>query len=187
MWLGLNAILEHAQIAPVGIMACTIEQLLLETESERACPTEFQTLQVIEKAAWGRSFEEIRARLHDDGRAYIEGDGSFVLCGNEPCTDKNRQTVWCGQLPNLVRVAPTGHWREPTEEKPVPACVWRIEGNLCDGAKGLDSISLNGCAPWSEWQRLFELLGPVFSADSPAPPRAVLQLHHFGTYLAVKN
>ncbi|MDP1564527.1 MAG: hypothetical protein Q8M16_24365 [Pirellulaceae bacterium] len=187
MWLGLNAILEHAQIAPMGITAWTIERILLDTELERAGPTEVRSLQIIEKVAWGRSFEEIRARLHDDGRAYIEGDGSFVLCGNEACTVRNRQTVWCGQLPSLLRVVPTVHWREPNVENPLLSCVWRIEGNLCDGANGLDSISLNGWAPWSEWQRLFELLGPVFSSAAPVPPRCVLQMHHFGTYFAVKN
>lgn len=201
MWIGLNCILEHA------IVECLIPssgdspaEPTVARESkflgdfERLIPAgmnishrlaELSDNRILGKAPWGRRFEEIVARLQADGRVYVEGDGSFVLCGNELCGDHNRETLWCGQLPDKARVAPTIQWRNPASDNPCPKCIWRIEGNLCDGATGMDSVSLNGWAPWPEWQQLIDLLGPVSNPDDSTQSTPLLQLHHFGVYLAV--
>lgn len=185
MWLGLNAVMEHAHVMPGDSMLSSVEQIFFELEQGRARQTEFRAVEVLEKSPWGRSFEDIRDRLETDGPAYVEGDGSFVLCGKAACSNENRTTLWCGQLPSIVDVQPTNQWRAPTAENSHPVVVWRIEGSLCDGAAGLDSISLNGWAPWAEWQRVFDLLGPIASHPTPFPPSSVLQFHHFGLYLPI--
>ncbi len=203
MWIGLNCILEHAiverligardasTIEPAGANESKFdgefERFLLDSISNAHQPAEFSANNILGKASWGRTFEEIVARLLADGRVYIEGDGSFVLCGTEPCGDHNRETLWYGKRPDKAGVAPTIQWRSPASDNPSPKCIWRIEGNLCDGASGMDSVSLNGWAPWSEWQQLFEWLGPVSNPDDSPQPTPVLQLHHFGVYLAVST
>lgn len=203
MWTGLNCILEHAIVermiattdassaepstAKENKFDSDFEQLLPDSIKNAPQTAVFLANRILGKAPWGRRFEEIVARLQADGRVYIEGDGSFVLCGNEPCGNHNRETLWYGQQPDKARVAPTVQWRNPSSDNPSPACVWRIEGNLVDGANGMDSVSINGWAPWAEWQRLFDLLGPVSNSDTSPQPTPVLQLHHFGVYLAVSK
>jgi len=187
MWLGLNAVMEHAYVMPGDSSVCSVEQIFFEMEQGRARQTEFRAVEVIEKSPWGRSFEDIRERLETDGPAYVEGDGSFVLCGKAACSSDNRTTLWFGQLPSIINVLPTNQWRAPAAENAQPVTVWRIEGGLSDGANGLDSISLNGWAPWAEWQRVFELLGPIASLQTPFPASSVLQFHQFGLYLPIAN
>ena len=210
MWLGLNAILEHAHtspppapfepsapdtssLEPSPLKPRPFERLgptFLAAASQRVGQTDspfgIVPAFVTGKAPWGRSFEQITDAMVADGRIYYEGDGSFVLCGSEPCAETNRQTLWFGCLPQKIRIGDTPHWRAATAEAPNPAVVWRIEGNLCDGARGLDSVTLNGCAPWSEWLRLLELLRPIPVSDSPALPCPVLQLHHFGQHVGIE-
>jgi hypothetical protein len=182
MWLGLNAILEHVTVGRSHQVSHGIEELLNHAfGDEQTMP--LTIVQVGAKAPWGMTFEDIRQRLDDDGRAYLEGDGSFVLCGNQTCHENNRQTCWLGRLPKLAQVVSTTQWRSNSAEFPHPTIVWRIEGNLCDGAMGLDSISLNGWAPWPEWQKLFQLIGPRRLGSGPDGVYPVLQLHHFGVYV----
>ncbi len=187
MWLGLNAIMEHAQVVSKDSSTCSVEQILLDMNHGIDRRSKLQTVEIAGKCPWGRSFEEIRTRLQADAPAFVEGDGSFVLCGKQPCTEENRTTLWCGQLPTIIEVQPTRQWRAPVSENPNPIGVWRIEGSLCDGANGLDSISLNGWAPWAEWLRVFELLGPISSEPSPFLTRSVLQFHQFGVYVPITN
>lgn len=177
MWLGVNAILEHAVVLANSPTTSRMESALSLVPTKLRSELGLSLVQVGDKQPWGLSFEELRERLEASGKAYVEGDGSFVLCGNATCREHNQQTLWLGQLPQVVQVLPTNQWRAPTAHNEAPTTVWRIEGNLCDGANGLDSISLNGWAPWTEWQSLLGLIGPT-SIEVPF----TIQLHHYGIY-----
>ncbi|MBL8890736.1 MAG: hypothetical protein JNL67_12225 [Planctomycetaceae bacterium] len=180
MWLGLNAILEHVHIENASDSGLNETVLSLVPNAQRSM-FGVSLVRVGEKRPWGHSFEFVRERLEADGNAHVEGDGSFVLCGQASCSEQNKLTLWLGQLPQIAQILPTNQWRDPavTSESRM---VWRIEGNLCDGAAGLDSISLNGWAPWSEWQKLLALIGPT-NGLTPF----TIQLHHFGVYVTLAS
>lgn len=180
IWLGLNAILEHTVVLANATTISRMDSALSVVPTALQNELGLSSVQVGEKRPWGISFEEVRERLDTSGRAYVEGDGSFVLCGNAACLEQNKQTLWLGQLPQVVQFLPTNQWREPMANMEARTMVWRIEGNLCDGARGLDSISLNGWAPWTQWQSLLALIGPT-SVEAPF----TIQLHHYGVYASL--
>lgn len=184
MWLGLNASLQHALPATLELddrstAQGSVQQLL--QVGVRAVP-------VAQLQAWGRSYDSILLALELDGRFYVEGDGSFVVCGHCPVGDENQQVLWLGEDASLVSVASTPGWRAATESDR-PTVVWRIEGNLFAGIEELDYATVNGFAPWSEWARLLQLLAPqpvtaTSTQDtSPRSSELLVQLHRFGQYI----
>jgi hypothetical protein len=146
-----------------------------------------RAVQVTQLQPWGRSYESILLALELDGRFYVEGDGSFVVCGHQPSGPDNRQVLWLGDDASLVTVAATPGWRPANQAAPA-SVVWRIEGNLFAGTEELDYATVNGYAPWSEWERLMQMLAPRTSpvaaaADDAPATDLVVQLHRFGQYI----
>lgn len=194
MWLGLNASLQHAlPLNPAATEAAagpaTVSQGPNEpTSAKHLGEVGVTALQIEELRAWGRSYDSILEALEDDGRFYVEGDGSFVVCGHATVGPENQGTLWLGDDASLVKTAPTPGWRPPADSG-ISTVVWRIEGNLFAGAHDLDYATVNGYAPWGQWQRVLGLLAPQLTtragepANGPRVTELVVQLHRFGQYV----
>lgn len=184
MWLGLNASLQHALLDTPKLADQPQAQVSVQQLSEVGV----RAVSVARLQPWGRSYDSILLALELDGRFYVEGDGSFVVCGHVPTGTDNQQVLWLGEDTSLVSVAPTPGWRATTPSES-SSVVWRIEGNLFAGTEELDYATVNGFAPWSEWERLLQLLAPQPTQESPPtidPSRSselVVQLHRFGQYI----
>ncbi len=208
MWLGLNASLQHA--LPRNLAAAAESVVGATTSSASTAPTStaptstapasaarlgqvgVTALQIETLQPWGRSYESILAALEEDGRFYVEGDGSFVVCGHQTVGPENQQTLWLGDDDSLVKTAPTPGWRPPADSG-ISTVVWRIEGNLFAGTHDLDYATVNGYAPWREWQQLLKMLEPLSTTHDDGQTggatvtELVVQLHRFGQYIRLEG
>jgi hypothetical protein len=185
MWLGMNVILQLAEPQP----RVSTEVLRLSDDSVPRPPDgglHFSVLVDPQVRAWDRSFEALMAVMEADGRVYLEGDGAFVLCGQEPSGADNRDTLWLGQLPKPLWQTSTAGWRpshapphSPDQSAPV---VWRIEGSVVDGTAGVDHVTINGTAPVTVWSHF---LGLIQGPSAGKSGSLVAQLHQFGLYVSL--
>lgn len=141
------------------------------------------------------TFDEVVRRMTDTGEIYIEGDGSFVWCGREECSEKNRCTIWLGGHGKSAEVQATPGWvpntlqiTEPVETDPrtdsgtdLHSIIWRIEGNLYDGGSHLAYAQFVGAAPAKVWQKFLSLLVPDHQDNQTKP--MVFQLEQLGIIL----
>jgi len=180
MWLGLNASLQHGLPVP----RATGDSSLGHASVGHLSEVGVMAVQVGHLEPWGKSYESILLAMELDGRFYVEGDGSFVVCGHQLAGAENQEILWLGDDASLVKISPTPGWRA------APATVvWRIEGNLFAGAVELEYATVNGFAPWSEWERLWQLIapqlvvGPADGLGGVVSTDMVVQLHRYGQYV----
>jgi len=187
MWLGMNVILQLASVE----RRRTDGHLRLPAppvDDNRGAWAEFPVIVDPQLQPWNRAFEALMLAMDQDGRVYLEGDGAFVLCGTERCSADNHDTIWLGKLPKPLWQAPTLGWRPIEEATGSAKMVWRIEGNVVDGALGVDHVTINGTAPRNVWREFLHLLqGDPQPTAAPRPGSMVAQLHQFGLYVGLDS
>lgn len=157
MWLGLQAILQRLRPEVVDQAERQLLELPQNLKLAINDPLTIQSVTVVPEQdvlPLPLPFDQIIQRMGDTGSIYSEGDGSFVLCGNERSTAENQHILWFGKDGQLASQASTPDWFSDAEQR----STWRIEGNLFDGAETTDHCTLVGFAPVEQWRYLIEIL-----------------------------
>jgi len=133
------------------------------------------------------TFDQAVNRMQSAGNIYCEGDGSFVVCGNQIADAKNQHTLWIGRDAKRGKILPTADWRFTAPDSPHDSnskVVWRIEGNLVDGSEHLNHVQMIGFAPVPVWREFLKIFASE-RAEKDLP--CVFQLQQFGIFLDVDD